>query len=101
MDLTIIALALVLILVALAAKYYGIIPPVSGSARVVIVISNRTVRVKRGVLNPDARLHLQGLVEQFAIGRATIGLTSSRRVIFSMSVPAKARQPIRNVLLNV
>lgn len=96
-----IAIAVVVALIVLAIRYYGLIPPASARARVVILISGGRVRVKRGVISPAAREHLQMLAEQFGIRRATIGITSARKVLFSMSVPAGARQPIRNVLLNL
>lgn len=93
-----IAIAVVLALAGWLARHYGLLP--LSRARVVVVIAGGVVQVQRGVISPAAREHLQRMAEEFAIRRARIGV-AGRKVIFSGTVPQAARQPIRNVLLNM
>lgn len=95
----ILAAVAVVVVAWLTMRRFGVIAP--RGARAVIRIRGGEIHVAEGAIGPLAREHLQALVGQFGIRRGMVAITAGRKVVFSASIPKPARQPIRNVLLNM
>ena len=90
----------ILIAVALgfAAVQWGIVPP-PGPAILIRIRAGRA-EVVRGRLRADVLASVSRILEEKAVQRGFIALTTRDRVRFSFRIPAGIHQRLRNVLLN-
>lgn len=93
----------ILILVAIVALIFGaielgFIPPFH--AMTLVRMRNGSVIVEKGNLRGNAPEHVQAILRDAGIRNGFVAVTNARRVYFSRRIPADARQPLRNVLLN-
>src|SRR5262249_51303926 len=81
-----------------ALVWLGFVPP--PQATILIRIRDGRTQVSRGRLRSDTLVSVSHVLEDTAVSRGFIALTTQDRVHFSANIPAGVRQRLRNVLLN-
>lgn len=90
---------LCLAILAVAAVWFGFIPPPNTSA--LLRVQRGAVRVSRGQLQPHARQDVADILSEAGVSKGFIAVTHGNRVRFSRHIPAAVHQRLRNVLLNL
>jgi hypothetical protein len=83
---------------ALAAVWFGFVPPPNAST--LLQIRAGAVRTSRGRLKPHAREHVTEILTEASVSRGFIAITPGNRVVFSRTIPNAVHQRLGNVLLN-
>jgi len=87
-----------LALLAFVTVWLRFVPPPHAS--VIIMIHGNSLQVRRGTLRAHAREHITEILQEAAISRGFIAVTTGNRVTFSRQIPPEIHQRLRNVLLN-
>lgn len=88
----------VVCLLAWAAVSAGLFP--SPFCRVLVRVESGELRVVRGDLRAQQRMHLADVFRESGLRSGFITLSSGNAVTFSSGIPGHLRQRLRNILLN-
>jgi len=97
-DMNVMWLFIILCTIAIAAVWFGVVPPPHAST--LVRVRAGSVRVTRGKIRPEAKGQVAEILADAGIANGFIAVTPGERVAFSWNIPGTVHQRLRNVLLN-